>query len=217
MNTVWVTRYNLKKCRVSSTFLLLAILLSSCSSSVNTRIMTFREEGLQLSPGRVKIEALEESLAGTQQFAYYAKGLAGKMADMGWTVVTDGQADYIAKLGFAVNRREAEGRGPDVYISTGFGFYRRAYGTGLLYSANSKDTEFEYERIVNIAIVRASSDLQEQPHSLLEISALSVGKCDSLPDIYSAMLDAIFGDPDRVSGSTAVVRIPLKERPCRTN
>lgn len=191
--------------------LIVVLLFTACSTSVKTRILTFKEQGLSLGSGTVHIEALEPELAGTQQFRYYARGLSEKLAGLGLTVVDSDKTDYVAKLGFQVNRREAEDRnGGSVVVSTGFGFYRGGHGAGLLFSGD-RDTEFEFERVVNVGISRQAGE------SLLEVSAISVGRCDSLPSVYPQMLDAIFQNLFRADGSTVTVSVPAQRGPCSTS
>jgi len=177
--------------------------------------MTFRDEGVQLSSGTLLIEAMDPKMAGSQEYQFYARALAQKFSSLGLTLKQSAPADYVAKLGFGLKRREAETRGSNhhLHLSSSIGFSGHGYGAGVIIDGD-KDTVFEFERAIKIVVSETEGD---KARSVMEVSALSVGKCNSLPKVYPQMLEAIFQNLHRNNASNIIVKLPATPGPCASS
>jgi len=196
--------------------LLVGILLSSaCSTTLNTRITTFKDQAANPNTvGSVYIRPLEADKAGSLEFSWYAEPLASRMESLGFRVVKDPDADFLLDLEYGVNRRGADDKGNNtVFISGGFGSFRRGTSMGVV--LDTDDDTYEYERVVNLRLTKRASDANTKASSLLEVSAVSVGRCELLLPIYPEMLDAIFADLYRANGSTVSVKSSLDANHCK--
>lgn len=191
------------------------LLASACSTTLNTRITTFKDQAVNSDTiGSVYIRPLEADKAGSLEFSWYAEPLASRMEALGFRVVKDPDADYLLDLEYGVNRRGADDKNSNtVFISGGFGSFRRGSSVGVV--LDNDDDTYEYERVVNLRLTKRAGDANTKGLSLLEVSAVSVGRCELLLPIYPAMLDAIFTDLYRANGSTVRVKSSLDADHCK--
>lgn len=199
---------------------LCCLLLSACSTTLDTRITTFKDPNAGSQRGRVAILPFNQDKEGSLEFSYFAGPLGKRLEDLGFLVVDDlGSADYLLDLDYGVNRRQAEDRNSDtVFISSGFGSWRRGTSIGFVIDGDN-DERFEYERVVQIRLRKNTRDAVPEGKkvaSLVEVSAISVGRCELIMPIYPVMLDAIFKDFYRANGSTVKVRDKLPPDHCKT-
>jgi hypothetical protein len=198
--------------------LLIAIVLASaCSTTLTTQITTFKDKAASTdTAGSVYIRPLAADKAGSLEFSYYAEPLADKLQMLGFQVVQDSKADFLVDLEYSVARRGADDKGNStVILSSGFGGYRHGTSMGVVLGGN-KDEDYEYERVVNIRLKKRTADNEAKNLSLVEVSAVSVGRCELLLPIYPAMLDAVFADFYRANGSTVRIKSSLDANHCKT-
>ncbi|MBU2984416.1 hypothetical protein KO528_03570 [Saccharophagus degradans] len=192
----------------------LIVLLAGCASSVRTKISTFHDSSVAVGAGTIRVEPLNDSLKGSLEFGYYKERLEEKLKQAGYSVQT-GNTQYVARLDYNVSRREAEqSPSSQIVVATGVGFHRRYSRTGLYFSDNF-EKRFEFERLLvlviadagKLAAAKANPDAVDETINVLEITARSVGNCESLPIVYEEMLEAIFKDLKRPNGSMQTVKV----------
>lgn len=248
--------------------LLMALVLSGCASTLETRVSTFRDESAVIGGGTIKVVPEESHLTDTLEFSHYRKKLEEKLVALGYMPVSDpvsqgntGQgkttlgeipqgetpqdstrhegaqhsaqhdktqhsntqlsntqqagAQYLASLGYWVEEREVPEKGPRTSIGTSVGTVlggRVGVGTGITLGGG-RGTETEYYRVVTITI-RAADPLPRDGKAtgkashLVEIRASSTGNCGDLLLVFDQMLNAIFSNFLRPSGSTETVKVP---------
>lgn len=190
------------------------ILISACSSSVRTKISTFRDSAVPVGAGTIKVEPLDTALKGSLEFKYYKEGLEAKLQQAGYTVQA-GETQYVARLNYNVTRREAEQtQGTRIMVGTG---YAPRYSRTGLYFSDSFEKRFEFERMLVLVIADAAkaanvTEGDNGPVNVLEITARSVGNCESLPIVYEEMLSAIFQELSRPNGSMRTVKVKGESR-----
>lgn len=191
-----------------------ACLLSACTSLLDTRITTFTDKSATAEKGSVYIRPMDETKEGSLEFSWFADPVAKKLQSLGFQVVDNPKADFVLELSYGVNRREADDRdGGSVYISSGFGRFRSGTGVGMVLNTKN-DKDFEFERLIHLRLKKTGSGSTEDK-SLVEVSAVSVGRCDLILPVYPGMLDAIFQDFYRANGSTVRVKSSLDASHCK--
>ena len=185
-------------------------LLASCASKVRTNITTFKNETASFEVGTIHISQVAERRAEAGlEFEFYKKRLSTRLEAMGYKVVNDSSADYLAFLDYSVRRREKETNGSNVQIGLGYGHFSR-FGRVVFTEPFSK--EFEYVRRVQLGIEKNIPKSETPPanveHKLVEIDAVSLGRCPELTQVFEPMLDAIFENLLRDNGSTKRVVVP---------
>lgn len=193
--------------------LALVICICACSSSVRTKVSTFRDAGVPVGSGTIKVEPLDPGLKGSLEFKYYKEGLERKLSQVGYQIA-NGDTQYIAKLDYSVTRQEAENtKGSKIVVGTGVGFTPR-YSRSGLYFSESFEKRFEFERMLVLVITDTEAlkaaeqtEAEDKPVNILEVTARSVGNCESLPIVYEEMLSAIFQDLARPNGSMHTVKV----------
>jgi len=189
--------------------------LGACSSALNTRITTFKDQKAGAETGTVVILPFDKTTSGSLEFSWFAEPLAIKMEALGFQVVEGANAEYSLELAYGVNRREADNRNNDTLIlSGGFGGFRRGTSLGVVIDADN-DKRYEYERIVQLRL-RKNTAGDTENKSLIEVSALSIGHCDLILPVYPIMLDAIFKDFYRANGSTVHVKGSIDANECKS-
>ncbi len=196
------------------TFLLLLVgFISGCASTLETRVSTFRDESAVIGQGTIKVVPDKSELTDSLEFGLYRQKLEQKLAALGYTPVEDNPR-YIAQLGYWVEEREVPDDGPRTSIGTSIGTVfggRVGVGTGITLGGG-RGTETEYYRVITIAIEDNRSFPRDgkarQANRLVEIRASSAGSCGNLPVVFDQMLDAVFTDFMRPSGSTVTVEVP---------
>lgn len=206
---------NNKGAGLAIVFLLSAVsLVTGCASTLETRVSTFRDEAAVLGQGTIKVVPDRSELTDPLEFSYYRKKLEQKLTSIGYTPVED-NAQYLAALGYWIEEREVPDKGPRTSIGTSIGTVfggRVGVGTGITFGGGS-GTETEYYRVVTIIIEEngpqpRDGKARQQASHLIEIRATSAGPCGKLPVVFDQMLDAIFTDFTRPSGSTEIVEVP---------
>lgn len=217
MYTLFISVY--RRLALKFGVLISVLLASACSTTLNTHITTFKDQTVSSNTvGSVYIRPFEADKAGSLEFSWYAEPLASRLETLGFSVVQDPGADFLVDLEYGVNRRGADDKNNNtVIISSGFGSFRHGSSLGVILDTND-DERYEYERVVNLRLLkRASNDSKAKDLSLLEVSAVSVGRCELLLPIYPAMLDAIFADFYRANGSTVRVKSSLDADHCKVS
>lgn len=194
---------------------LLAVLIAGCASTLETRVSTFRDESAVIGDGTIKVVPGESQLTDSLEFDYYKKKLEEKLASLGYTPIDDENAQYIAELGYWVEEREVLDKGPRTSIGTSIGTVfggRVGVGTGITLGGGN-GTETEYFRVITITITDnepfpRDGKANRQVNHLLEVRASSAGDCANPSLAFDQMLDAVFTNFDRPSGSTETVEIP---------
>lgn len=195
--------------------LLLVGLVAGCASTLETRVSTFRDEAAVIGEGTIKVVPEESQLTDSLEFGHYRKNLEEKLAALGYTPVGDENAQYIANLGYWVEEREVPDKGPRTSIGTSIGTVfggRVGVGTGITLGGGN-GTEIEYYRVITITIRENKPFPRDgkatgQANHLVEIRASSAGDCADLPLVFDQMLDAVFSNFSRPSGSTETVEVP---------
>ena len=195
--------------------LLLTGILAGCASTLETRVSTFRDESVLIGEGTIKVVPGESQLTDSLEFGHYRKKLEDKLASLGYIPVDDKSAQYIAELGYWVEEREVPDNGPRTSIGTSIGTVfggRVGVGTGITLGGGS-GTETEYYRVITITIAEnkpfpRDGKATRQANHLVEVRASSAGDCGNLPLVFDQMLEAVFINFQRPSGSTETVEIP---------
>lgn len=195
--------------------LLLAGFVAGCASTLETRVSTFRDESAVIGGGTIKVVPEESQLTQSLEFGHYRRKLEDKLAAQGYMPIADGSARYLARLGYWVEEREVPDKGPRTSIGTSIGTVfggRVGVGTGITLGGGST-TEIEYYRVVTITISEnkpfpRDGKATSQTNHLIEVRASSAGNCADLPLVFDQMLDAVFSNFDRPSGSTETVEVP---------
>lgn len=195
--------------------LLLAGFSAGCASTLETRVSTFRDESAVIGAGTIKVVPEESQLTESLEFGHYRKKLEIKLAAQGYTPVEDENARYLARLGYWVEEREVPDNGPRTSIGTSIGTVfggRVGVGTGITLGGG-RGMETEYYRVVTITISEnrpfpRDGKATRQANHLIEVRASSAGDCADLPLVFDQMLDAVFTNFARPSGSTETVEVP---------
>ena len=74
------------------------LLLTACSTTVDTRITTFKDPNAGSQQGRVAILPFNQDKEGSLEFSYFADPLGKKLEDLGFLVVDD-QGRLLARPG----------------------------------------------------------------------------------------------------------------------
>ena len=188
-------------------------LFAACATNISTDITTFRTAQLGLIPGTVEIRPREQSSAASLEFEYYAERLAQKLSVLGMKRVGS-KADYVAYLDYGIERQQAEQRGStQVHAYHASPMLWGHYGLGTLVLTDGRRDRFEFKRIVYLAInkAEASSDKKDSSEKLIEVTAISVGRCGQFIKVYDEMLQAIFTNINRQGGSVERVLVPAGE------
>lgn len=205
----------IKECSMPSSLykfsaLLLLLLLQACASNVRTTITSFAVDEAPLPVGSIRVlPGGTPDAKADLEFQFYAKELQQKFKNSGFTVAEkDEAADYDVQLSYAVQRQEREKRGSRSFVHTGFGFYGSRFGSTVV--VDPRDAEFEYVRLVEIHIVKRGGTVED---ALRAVKAVSAGSCEYLISVFPSMLDAIFKNLHRSSGSVVTVASP-SGKPC---
>lgn len=195
------------------------LLIGACSPALNTRITTFKDPGAASLSGTVAIMPFNTDKDGSLEFSWFAEPLEQKLEGLGFRVVENSaSADYLVDLDYGVNRREADSRNNDrVYVSSGFGSWRSGTSIGFVIDGDN-DPRYEYERVLQLRLRKNTGETpanDSKLKSLIEVSAISVGRCELIQPVYPAMLDAVFKDFYRANGSTIEVKDKLPANHCK--
>lgn len=182
-------------------------LLPSCASNIRTTVTSYSEDPA-LPAGTVKIEPAASDKPDPLEFEFFASELGRYFQQAGFEPVSSGASNYVARLHYEVQRQQADDSRNRTQFVTGFGFYGRHLGSTMVFDPEN-DT-FEYLRLVELQISKAG-DANSKPVAM--IRAVSTGKCENLVSVYSEMLQAIFKNLHRKSGSVVTVAVPTS-KPC---
>lgn len=136
------------------------------------------------------------------EFIYYKDKLANRLRAAGYTLSDTGNSEYLASFAYGVIRQEKDEPGSRVVIGGHFGHYLH-YPHSLIFLSDVDNPKFEYVRELSFSIER----LGDSPKKIMQIKATSTGRCEHLTIVYDEMLDAIFSDLYRASGSVEKVSI----------
>lgn len=195
--------------------LLLLVMIAGCTSTVSTNISTFKRMPLVSAEKRSVFIAPGGTVDGsTLEFQFYRDKLALKLAQEGYRTPSAGPYDYRIELSYDVKRQKV--RQPrNRLISTGFHTWGFRYG-GSVYT-QLPEPAYEFKRTITLDMIRNavvggqakaySKKSSEKGDKVLEVVATSVGGCEYLNIVFDEMLDAIFKNLDRPSGSLVNVRV----------
>ena len=184
--------------------------LLSCASKVRTSITTFQNEDKASATGTIYITSPNRVKAQQGlQLEFYKKKLAARLETIGYRVTDSQQADFVAFLDYGVIRRESEASNSHVQLGLGFGRYSRF---GRLIFTEPLTKQFEYVRRVQLAIEKnvgqGSTPSEAAGDKLVELDAVSLGRCAQLIEVFDPMLEAIFKNFYLADGSTEKVIVP---------
>jgi len=194
--------------RLAALFFVCALV--SCASKVRTNITTFTNENTSFSVGTIQITNLvPRNNQNSLQFEFYKRKLAAKLEGIGYKVVDSDNADFIAFLDYGVVRRERESDNTHLSVGLGYGRYSRF---GRVVFTEPFTREFEYLRRVHLAIEdnvgQGERPSESTKDKLVELDAVSLGRCAQLLEVFDPMLEAIFKNLYRANGSTEKVVVP---------
>ncbi len=190
----------------------LCLAMTACQSIVRSDVSTFREEGAVLGEGTIFVSAADavnaDDKATTEslEFRFFKDKLTKRLQRAGYVPADKGTAQYHATLSYGVIRQEKDKPDTRVVIGGHFGYYPH-YPRGSLLITDVSGTEFEYVREVNVLIDRVASGTNDSA-PVLQVKAISLGRCEHLSVVYDEMLEAIFADLNRPNGS--VVKVSVK-------
>jgi len=197
--------------RIKLVFLMLAVsVLASCASKVRTSITTFHNEDASPPTGTIYITT-PNAIKAQQglELQFYKNKLASRLEGIGYSVIDNDKAEFIAFLDYGVVRRESDGGNSHVQLGLGYGRYSRF---GRLIFTEPLTRQFEYVRRVQLAIEQnvgqGSVPSESAANKLVELDAVSLGRCAQLIEVFDPMLDAIFKNIYRANGSTEKVSVP---------
>ena len=194
--------------------LIAAMVLIGCANREQVEIRTFRDPGVELGKGTVMVVAADDKLQDTLEFDQFRQPLQGHLQQLGYTSTDSPDAAYLAVLSYKAEQIESQGSGPRTYIGTSIGGGSSSVGVGGAISFGGSKKKLEFLRVVKITLKHNSefsSPVDKNGPAgkhILEITATSRGACADIALVYKQMLDAIFADVQRASGSVETVKIP---------
>lgn len=196
---------------ITRILLVLVVIFSvSCASKVRTNITTFTNEKASFSTGTIGIVNASSGQGNNGlEFEFYKNKLASKLESIGYQVVDEQAPEFLAFLDYGVARREKESDNSHVQFGLGFGRYSRF---GRVIFSEPLTREFEFVRRVHLAIEKnlgqGSRSSESADDKLIELDAVSLGRCAQLIEVFDPMLEAIFENLYRPNGSTERVTVP---------
>lgn len=136
------------------------------------------------------------------EFIYYKDKLANRLRSAGYTLSDADSSEYLASFTYGVIRQEKDEPSSRVVIGGHFGHYLH-YPHSPIFLSDVDNPKFEYVRELSFSIER----MGDSPKKIMQIKATSTGRCEHLTIVYDEMLDAIFSDLYRASGSVEKVSI----------
>lgn len=193
-----------------------AFVVVGCASNVRTKVSTFISPSASLTGASVMVKPFDASQTGALEFKFYKDILENKLKAEGFSI-NNANPSHIALLGYNVTRKEADGyRTGTVVFGSSFGYSNFHRNRGLVF-AQRIENRHNYERLVKLTITKATPTSEaeiDNAGNIIEISARSVGSCESLPSVFEPMLDGIFKNLSRPNGSIVTVKTPSKEGGC---
>lgn len=186
--------------------LILCVLLAGCASSVRTRLNTFMAPDAEFGRGTIAIQAAGEGSGDSLEFGFYRERLAEHLQNQGYTLAGAEEAEYIARLGYDVERVDSEVRSPNVMFTTGFGSYYRRGGVGFVFG-DAPRYEEEYLRRLKLIITRTPDEIGGEPRRVYEATALSEGTCPIMSVVFDEMLAAVFQNFPGENGAVKTVTV----------
>ncbi len=184
---------------------ILCLILVACESSVSTKVSTYRGDTIAVEPGSmihiVAEEGLEED---SLEFDHFKSKLAAHLQLLGYTVVDKPSAEYVAALGYEVERQQAETPNSHLHYN---GVWGTRHHRNVIVVGDTDGDEFEYLRNVSLKIDRLTPSADEKKQKIIQIKAVSRGKCEHLNVVFDEMLTAIFTNFERADGSIEKVKI----------
>lgn len=181
-------------------------LLSGCVSSVRTQMNTFMAPDARFGEGTIAVKAADEQLQESLEFDLYRGMLESRLQDLGYTLESPEDAQYIARLGYNVSEIDRSGYQPDIFFTTGFGRYYRRGGIGFVVN-DRPDYRVEYIRILNLTITRAARNAGDEPSRIYEVTAASQGSCPVMSVVIDEMMAAIFQNFPGDNGAVKTVTV----------
>lgn len=188
----------------------LLLLVSGCAETLRSDVITFYENNLPAGE-TIRIEAVDPARGETLEFRQYAQQVSNGLTDVGYQVVTEGEAaELLALLDYSVETGPLDIRlqndGPYVRYHFYYGRYRDPFYFGMMNRWNPEIYSTpSYIRSLSLVIVRNDSDREH----LFEGRVESVGRERRLPEVMPYLVTALFSNFPGESGVTKVVSIEM--------
>lgn len=167
--------------------------LVSCSSSVKTKVNTFRLDGVTLGQGTIKVIPSNDTQTSSLEYAFYSTHLAKVLQGLGYSLVaSDAPSEFTAALHYSVNEVESGTGGllHGLFYSNHKNHYT---GLGLRPSVvvvEEGDRRPVFER--NFQLIIARTKLQGiEAQRVYEVTGVSRGRCGTLSVVFEEMLQAM--------------------------
>ncbi|MFT5083231.1 MAG: hypothetical protein ACI9Y1_001271 [Lentisphaeria bacterium] len=189
------------------------LMLASCQSNVRTDIATFRNTSIPFAKGDIRVVPVDIKGTENLEFRYYKIRVEDKLRALGFTPTESATSEYIAQLAYGVSRQEADKLGSRVFVSGNIGRFSRYSHYGSVIFADDLGKEFEFVREIDLIVAKRSKDTRvadekaDKGEQLIQVRALSEGKCEYLTVVFDEMLEAIFSDFLRPNGSVEKVSV----------
>ncbi len=178
-------------------------LCSACAPTLTARINSFRAPGPLITQAAVSVAPSGPEQQKSLEFGLYQAQLEQALRQQGFTVVSAGQGQYVARLHYGVKRLE-QGRGGGV--QTGMlattGRSGLGLGTQVLVLDEPKNVPW-YERSVSLVIAENTA----AGAHVYEATAVSEGRCGVMSEVFGAMLQALFVEFPAANGSVKSVTV----------
>lgn len=174
------------RCIRAMVLLVLALVVTGCTSVVNTQVSAFRTPGDLPLTGSIWVAPMQKELQRSLEFAWYRTQLESALSQLGYRIATDNaSADFVALLDYSVEQVEADRSG--TYFTTGWGYNRSRYYGGVNTVIVDDQRRQSFRRSVHLVIER--NEL-EAPR-LYEVKGISQGRCGVLSIVFDEMIAAM--------------------------
>ena len=149
-------------------------------------------------------------------FKQYADQLNTKLSGLGLRQYTGAkgpaEADYVVTLKYSVAgpSPDVKGRGSNLSMTFGYGYYNRPFGYGAIYGPYHRtDTTQLFIRRVNLDMYTGGTYGTDTQERVFEGRAVSQGRSGHVEAVMPYVLDAILKDFPGISGKTRTVSVEV--------
>ena len=181
----------------------LSFMLAGCASQVTSEVTRYHRVGPPEGE-TIAILPADSKLKGSLEFARFAGLVASKLTAVGYTVVSSGKYQLVARLGYSVGAGETRIKswsGNYVHYHFYYG-HHHPYYLGLSWDEPSIYAYVVYPRQLNLDILRSSDGTV-----LFEGKVKSYGTEDNLSQVMPYLVEAMFQNFPGESGVTRRVTI----------
>lgn len=189
----------------------LLFVLSACTAQLRSSVSTFRTQASLPTQGTVRVLPAPDANLEELEFAYYQTKVEQLLQKRGYTPVDVDTSEMVVFVNYGLTRQASDTRDSDLHVHGGLA-YRRPFG-GVVVSGPQVE-RYEYVRFLQLSFAQQQVAGQAQS-KLLTVKAVSTGRCQHLASVFIDMLQTIFLNLHRESGSVVNATV-ARSRQCVT-